>query len=458
MIKLSSASAGDYHFGVVDKGEIYGGRIANEPDDVAGDALTQEAMEVGPGAQAETAMLFPSGDLDHYYFSADAGVDLTLSIGGTHPDLVSDFAVEMTLLGPDGSAIGTSESGLMHTTTEAGQYIVQVAAVNGMDIGFYTLSGGQPFEESEPNESFAEANLIAFNTIYDATLSDGDVDYYQMPLEAGKLYSFRGLDNQTGSALTVEFFDEIDGTTLLDDSGWPDNYSGDNFKIANIIPRVDKTYYLKISGSPGSYKLTSRVNEDYYAQSHAGEPNNSPSEADAQGDYQAFGADVPFVLSDPNHPRFFGDEDWFRVSMAAGQTVVAETKPVGGDDWARDTDTRLVILSADTTAELANDDDGGNDWYSRAVYTATTDEVVYVQVRTSRDTEGADDRSMNRGDYILNIDVNSAEAEPNNVFAEANTLVQGFIDASLDSATDSVDVFKMNLQTDYIYHVRTNKT
>lgn len=456
LIKVSAASAGDYRLGVVDKGQIYGGRVANEPDDTASDALTQEAMETGPGAQAETGMIFPAGDIDHYYFNADVDEELVLSISGTNPDLVNDFAVQITLLDPDGTAIETSESGFAHTAAVAGQYIVQVAPVTEGDVGFYSLSGGLPFEESEPNESFAEADLLAIGNIYNAVLTDGDVDYYQFNLEAGKLYSFRGVDNETGDPLDVEFFDDVNGTTLLDDSGWFNNYDDINFKIANIIPRESKTYYLKVSGGTGAYKLTSRVNEGFYEQLHKGEPNNGIADADANGDYQALGADVTYVLADPNHPRFFGDEDFFRVMMTSGQTLVAETKPVGGDAWSRDTDTRLLIVSADSDT-LANDDDGGNDWYSRAVHTATEDGPVYVQVRTSRDTEGADDRSMNRGDYILNIDVTSAEVEPNNTFAGANTLAPGFIDATFDAEADSVDVYRLSLQADYIYHVRTLK-
>ena len=100
----------------------------------------------------------------------------------------------------------------------------------------------------------------------------------------------------------MEFFDEINGEHLLDDSDWANNYSGDNFKIANIIPGETKSYYLKISGSAGAYKITSRVNTDYAALLHKGEPNNTPAEADAQGNYQSFGADVEYVLSNPEHP------------------------------------------------------------------------------------------------------------------------------------------------------------
>ena len=398
LIKLTSASAGDYQLGLVDKGEIYFGRIANEPDDVAEDALTQEPIETGPGAAAETAMIFPAGDVDHYYFDIGAGTDLTLSLSGTNPGFVNDFDVQMTLLDAEFNEIETSTGGINTTIADAGTYIIQVKAVNDTDVGFYRLSGGEPFTEKEGNDTFETANLIALGNIYEAELTSGDTDFYQFPLEAGKLYSFRSLDNETGGALSVEFYDELNGATLLDDSGWPDNYSGD-FKIANIIPRESKTYYLKISGGVGPYKLTSRINDDYYALQSKGEPNNSAEEADLMGSYQAFGADVPYVLSDPNHPRFFGDDDWFKVDLTAGQTIVAETKPVGGDVWNRDTDTRLVIWDATAENELVNDDDGGNDWYSRAAYTAEADGPVYVQVRTSRDAEGADDRSLNRGDY-----------------------------------------------------------
>ncbi len=457
LIKLSSASAGDYEFGVVDKGEIFDGLVANEPDDALADATGQDALEVGPGAAARTGAIFPSGDVDHYYFNVGEGFELTLTLSGSQ-EIVDDFAGEMTLLDPSGAEIATSSTGISHTAGEAGQYVIMVNAANDTDVGFYTLSGGEPFEETEGNDTFETANLIALGNIYEAGLGADDTDFFTFVLEAGKLYSFRSLDNETGGALTVEFFDEINGTTLLDESGWPDNYSGDNFKIANIIPRETKPYYLKISGNPGPYKITSRINEEYYALNHKGEPNNSKTDADAQGDYQAFGADQLFVLSRPAHPRFFGDEDWYRVQLVAGQTLVAETKPVGGDDWSRDTDTRIVILDADGTGELVNDDDGGNDWYSRATHTAAADGPVYVQVRTSRNPDNADDRSMNRGDYILNIDVTSAEIEPNNSFAEAdgNALTPGFVDATFEDG-DATDIFKLSLVADNIYHVRTIK-
>ncbi|MDE2827639.1 MAG: T9SS type A sorting domain-containing protein [Bacteroidota bacterium] len=456
ILKLSSGSAGSYQLGLVDKGPIFQGLVSNEPDDELVEAVQRDPLEVGPGAASRTAMIWPAGDVDLHHFTVGEGFELNLSISPSQ-SIVNDSPFLMTLLGPTGDVLGISLEGISLSAPQAGQYVLAVNGVNETDVGFYTLAGGVPFEEVEGNDTFETANLIALGNLYDASLSSGDVDFFRFTLEAGKLYSFRSLDNETGGPLSVGFFDEINGDSLLDDSGWPTNYDG-NFKIANIIPRETKTYYLSISGSPGPYKLTSRINPDYRALSKKGEPNDTKWFADNMGSYQAFGTDQMFVLSNEKHPRFFGDEDWFRVEVAAGQTVTAETKPVGGDDWNKDTDTRLVILDANGTAELDNDDDGGNEWYSLASHTATVDGHVYVVVRTSRTPDRGDDRSLNRGDYILNIDVSSKEIEPNNTPAEAagNVLPTGLKDAEF-TTDDTVDIYRLSLMADHIYHVRTIK-
>ena len=457
ILKVSSGSAGAYHLGIVDKGTIFQGLVSNEPDNNTVEALAQDALEVGPGASSRTAMIWPAGDIDIHHFTVGSGFDLLLTIGGSQ-DIVNDIPVQMTLFSPSGDIVDTSGDVIAHTTTEAGQYAVVVTGSIDTDVGFYTLSGGQPFEEVEGNDTFETANLIAIGNPYEAALSSGDTDFFKFTLEAGKLYSFRSKDNETGAPLTVGLYDELNGETLLDDTSWNDEYSGDNFKVSIVIPRETKTYYLSITGSAGPYKLVSRVNPDFYALSHKGEPNNSKTEADAMGPYQAFGADQMFVLANAAHPQFFGDEDWFRVDLVAGQTVTAETKPVGGDDWNKDTDTRLVILDADGTNELDNDDDGGSAWYSLATHTATADGPVYVQVRTSRTPDNADDRTSNKGDYILNIDVAALEVEPNNNPAEAagNVLPTGFKDATF-TADDTIDIYRLSLLADHIYHVRTLK-
>lgn len=459
LIKVTGASAGDYSMAIIDKGQTWQGLIANEPDNTESDALAQNALEVGPGAASRTGMILPAGDVDTHWFNANEGTDINLTLRPT-VETVADFAGTMTLRDPSGTIVATAATSISHTAAVSGVFTISVQAADPAGVGFYLLSGGEPFTEKEPNNEFAQATPIALGQLYEANMGSGDTDYYQFTLEAGTLYSLRSFDNETGGALSVEFFDTIGGSTLMDDSGWPDNYSGDNFKIANFIPPATGTYYLKISGNPGAYKIGSRVNERFLGLTAKGEPNNSQADADARGAYQAFGTDVEYALFDASHPRWFGDEDWFRVQLTAGQTLTAETKPVeglgGADNWNKDTDTRLVFFAADGVTELGNDDDGGNSWYSRLDYQAAADETVYVQVRTSRTPDSADDRSLNRGDYLLNIDVTSSEVEPNNDVAAAatNRLRPGVVNAAFDD-TDQVDVYRLDLLPDYIYHVRT---
>jgi len=459
LIKVTGQTAGDYTMAIVDKGQTWQGLIANEPDNTDSDALAQDALEVGPGAASRTAMILPAGDVDTHWFNVNSGTDVSLTLRPTSESAV-DFAGTMTLRDPSGNVVGTSAASISHTTAVDGVYTVTVQASDPSGVGFYLLSGGEPFTEKEPNNEFAQATPIALGQLYEANLTAGDTDYYSFTMEAGSLYSLRSFDNETGGALSVELFDAIGGATLMDESGWPDNYSGGNFKIANFIPPATGTYWLKVSGNAGAYKIGSRINERFLDLASKGEPNNSKADADANGAYQAFGADVEYVLFDESHPRWFGDEDWFRVNLTAGQTLTAETKPVeglgGADAWNRDTDTRLVFFAADGVTELGNDDDGGNSWYSRLGYQAAGDETVYVLVRTSRTPDSADDRSLNRGDYLLNIEVISSEVEPNNDVAAAatNRLRPGVVNAAFDD-TDQVDVYRLDLLPDYIYHVRT---
>lgn len=463
ILELTSASAGDYQLGVIDKGEIFFGRIANEPDNTLADAITQAPLPVGPGAPSRRAMIYPAGDVDHYHFStAD---EFTISVRGTSDDLVEDFASKITLLTDGLVEIATSTSGsISHTPSAQGTFVVRVEAANAGEVGFYTISGGEPFEEREPNDTFETATRTAIGQLYEASLTPGDVDYFRFDLKAGSLYSFRSVDNETGGPLTVAFFDEIGGETIMDGSGWANNYPGDNFKIANIIPQEDKTYYLRISGGVGNYKILSRENPHFASLVNKHEPDNNIEQARALGPYLMDGTDQMFAQFAADSARFYGDLDYFMLELKAGIRMVAETKPVGGftqssadpELWNRDTDTRIRLFDAEGTLIL-DDDDGGSGWYSRFVYTPTEDGEYFLQIANSRGPGGGDDRSMRRGDYILNVAASFDEVEPNNTFAGAdgNTLAdRSFVNATFSDEED-VDIFRLTMVEGRIYHLRS---
>lgn len=465
IIKLSSASAGDYQLGVVDKGELYPNRISNEPDNDLAGATSQDPIQIGAGAAAVNAAIYPAGDIDHFYFTT--GDDFTVTIRANNSDLVDDFSAKLTLFDASVTTeLASSTNGaLSFSPSESQTYVVRVEAANAGDVGFYVLSGGEPFEEQEPNNDAANATPVVLGELYEASLGSGDTDFFSVNLKAGSLYSFRGVDNETGGALSVEFLDNPDGTTLLDESGWPDNYSG-NFKIANIVPLEDATYYLKISGNPGAYKILSRVNDRFRELEGRHEPDNSIAEAAALGSFVMDGVDREYVQFARDSARFFGDEDFFELDAKAGMKIVAETKPVAGstgsssdpDLWNRDTDTRLRLFAADGT-ELESDDDGGNDWYSKIEYTVPADGKIYLQVANSRGPGSGDDRSMRRGDYILNVAASFDETEANDTFAgaDSNPIIDGgFVNATFATDAD-IDIFSVNMDADRIYHLRSTK-
>ena len=390
IIEVSSGSAGEYNLGILDKGQIFQGRISNEPDNTFADATTQDPLPVGPGAATKTAMIFPDGDVDHYYFTTEDEFNIT--VRGTSADLVDDFDARITLLDDALNEISSSTNGILnHTPSENGTFIVRVEAENDGGVGFYTISGGEPFEESEPNDAFATATPSAVGQLYEAAVdSEDDTDYFSFELKEGSLYSFRSVDNETGAPLEVEFFDAENGQTIMDESGWVDNYSGDNFKIANIVPQEDKTYYLKISGGVGAYKILSRENPDMATLIEKHEPDNTIEQARQIGPLLMDGTDRMFVQFSPDSARFYGDLDYFMLDLKSGQNVVAEAKPVGGittssgdvDLWNQDTDTRLRLFD-DEGNELLDDDDGGNGWYSKLEYTADADGEYFLQVANS---------------------------------------------------------------------------
>tara|TARA_R110002050_G_scaffold2447_2_gene14138 strand:- start:307 stop:4377 length:4071 start_codon:yes stop_codon:yes gene_type:complete len=462
IVKITSSGSGAYQLGVLDKGEIYGGRISNEPDNSLAEALENDAIQVGPGAASKTAMIFPANDVDQYHFTT--GEEFTFTIKSTNEDLVKDFDTKLTLLDGSLTELATSVTGsITYSPSEVAQFILRVEAVNSGEVGFYSVNGGEPFVEEESNNEFATATNIVLDQLYEASLTPDDVDFFKVDLKAGTLYSFRSIDNNTGSALTVEFFDTIDGITLLDESGWADNYDG-NFKIANIVPQTDKTYYIKISGNPGDYKILSRSNNQFAALIDKHEPDNSIAEASTQTAYLMDGTDKMYAQFAPDSARYYGDTDFFRLELKSGMNLVAEAKPVGGatassadvNFWNKDNDTKIYLYAADGT-EVASNDDGGNEWYSKIEFTATEDAVYYLQVANSRGIGSGDDRSQRRGDYILNVAASYEESESNNTFAEANTLGDGgFVSATFADETD-IDIFKVSLEAGRIYHIRTSK-
>ena len=96
--------------------------------------LNIKVRVTGSGSITNTAAI-----IDNHYFTVGAGFNLTLSIGGSQ-DIVDDFAVEMTLIDPNGNELETS--------TPLTRYV----APGGSDAGNDCTNPGSPCATRQPGQ------------------------------------------------------------------------------------------------------------------------------------------------------------------------------------------------------------------------------------------------------------------------------------------------------------------
>lgn len=485
VIKLSSDSPGDYDLRVAFT--VIPNFISTfEPNNTVAEALQLDPLPVD--STIVNAMFWPQGDVDYYYFDGVAGDQITVSTLPFFEGWLRDVDTFMKVMDTNGNTLAQNDDGdgvgvystIRFEVPADGVYIVEVtpyfSAVNGRtptlannEVGAYKLYvkselAGGPQLETEPNNHFASATLLQPGDLINASFdSASDIDIFRVELKAGNIYNFRSIDAALGGNMTVEWYSAVDTTTNLHDgSNWHNRYGSGNFKIAGIFPQVDGDYFIRInppsSLGEGNYKVMMRET-DLGGVLDREEPNNTIEEAQANAAYPMDGIPRTFVLFNPEDPKFDNDVDIFRLELKAGQIMEAETLPVGGVNWARDTDTYIDLLSS-TGEVLASNDDGGIEWYSKLSRVAPADETVFLRVYTSYHAlrnNTVNDRDIARGDYVLQASSFLRELEPNNTAAEANDMIvsdNGVMHASF-SADDLTDWFKVTLKGGYIYFMNT---
>lgn len=473
LVKITSAAAGDYNFGIYDD-EIYARRVKNEPDNTREEALAKDAITVGIGSPKQEGMIFPAGDVDHYYFTGVAGQQVSIKLQAVASALNStDFNAVVSLLDANlnvlstGTDVSNSYSNVNFTLPENGTYVLQIAAASGTtadfgnsNVGMYTLNVGDPVRESEPNNTAAQATVL-LDGFFAASLPANDVDYYRVPVKAGYIYHIRSTNNTFASAADVDLFNANDPTTSLhDDSNWHSRYSSNNFKL-NIVAEEDGAFLVRVSAEEGKgngdYEIHIKSNP-IAALKDTFEPNNTFEQADAIGNITPDGSIRSSILYNENDPKFYDDEDIYRVEVKAGKTLICETIPFDGEFWARDTDMYMFLYDSAGNI-LAENDDDGFDWHSKISYNVETDGVYYFKIR-SQDFGGATDRDPSRAEYKFSISYASEEVEDNNTIAAAagNILTdQGFVNAAM-SAEDDTDIFRLDLKAGYSYNIRTYRS
>ncbi|MCP4549934.1 MAG: hypothetical protein GY835_26045 [bacterium] len=156
------------------------------------------------------------------------------------------------------------------------------------------------------------------------------------------------------------------------------------------------------------------------------QPFDNPSRAAEAEDNGTIASANPFTVGDPMSAAIdpAGDIDFFAITGTSGDCVILETHAGDGTDVE---DTKLYVYDA-AENELADDDDGGEGYYSMLEFEFPADGTYYIKVIGYNATSY-------QGTYVL---TGTACPEPPEVYPGGETCAEA---ANLNDKT----VFSLNL-------------
>ncbi len=301
-------------------------------------------------------------------------------------------------------------------------------------------------KEQEPNNDMASANVIDLQTITDAALAaDDSVDYFKFWADGDKMYTLNTIaprGKTLKSVIKMQVFNESGVNVLNADpsgryemwgarlSGWIPPESGNYFARILAIVTEETKYQIRLwYGTP--LQVARKVHE----------PDDSVAVASAM---EAIDLTTgPFEIHSYLYNHFvdtlgkvynWNDYDLYKVKLAAGDTLVAETFTAGPDSTIRDLDTEIILLTEDGTVTPIKDDDkvawAGDDWENILGFNNTFSRFItppipaagiyYVQVnsyfnsrnRTSKYTES--DRNTGGGEYRFKMNLKTGTGVADN--------------------------------------------
>ncbi|MEL6219616.1 MAG: S8 family serine peptidase [Pseudomonadota bacterium] len=257
------------------------------------------------------------------------------------------------------------------------------------------------------------ATIAPGQTITGTVDTANDADWYAIELTAGLRYSF-GLRGQSSAVGTlpdplVRIFDDNGVFRAANDDGGPGRLES----LLVFEPTTSGTYYVVARGyrdSQGTFELSAR----------------SIAAVDDVLGSVATAASIAVAAPGSGDIEVGGDLDWYRLEVTAGLTY---TVTLAGADGAGGTLADPVLRLVDANGDLivGNNDGGSRD--ASVVYTATADDIVYVEAGAA---EGAD-----TGTYSISVVAEEFEDVADDESSTA-TLADGETAASaIDTPFDS---------------------
>ncbi|MBX0326090.1 PPC domain-containing protein [Oscillochloris sp. ZM17-4] len=341
------------------------------------------------------------GDQDYYRFSAKAGQTFVIETfnvtgtGGTSLILSNDSG---TTLATGQMGTGNVNRRIVFSITADGTYFLKVARANYTSwTGTYTLRVLPKYDQAgaawdaakdlEPNDvpelanvlSVGLSNAVSHQIVDNAGLisGDGDQDYYRFSAKAGQTFVIETF-NVTGTGGTSLILSNDSGTTLATGQMGTGNV---NRRIVFSIT-ADGTYFLKVARADytswkGTYTL--RVLPKYDQAGAAWdaakdyEPNDVPELANAI----SIGASNAISRQITAKGSLVGgddDQDYYRFSAQAGQSLVIETFNVAGTGG-----TGITLLN-DAGTVLATGKTGSGAVNRTIAFTFTSSGTYFLKV------------------------------------------------------------------------------
>ncbi|MBF0213619.1 MAG: DVUA0089 family protein [Magnetococcales bacterium] len=437
LIVYRPTTAGTYYLGVKAYGDGTGAYqvTALAADDFSANSSTTGRVRVNEEPVQGT--IEQAQDKDWFSVRLTSGVAYRFQADALGSDGLDD--PYLTLLDADGTVLrNNNDSGsgnnalLSYTPTTSGTYYLQ-ARDYGNGTGRYELSATADDDATATIATTAAAVLDG--QVSGAVETAQDRDWFSATLVAGQTYTIdlRGAPSDNGTLSDPYFYGVHDSTGQLIDGTSNDDYGSSRDAHTEFTPTVTGVYYLAAGGyssQTGSYVL---------------QVGASQSSEIAQSVNTTASLEVGGRVGSRIDSR--DDEDWFRVTLEAGETYIVEqlsdsssASPLSDPSFAG-IFSESGILIADTT-----NDDYGLGMNSRVQYTPTVSGTYYL---------AAGGYGSTVGDYVLALSVRadvvdtvSDSTDTTGTIRVGTTGVTGIIDTAFDR-----DWYRVTLTADQNYAI-----
>ncbi|TXI40681.1 MAG: hypothetical protein E6Q59_03200 [Nitrosomonas sp.] len=392
-------------------------------DDFPATAATTGVVTIGDSA---TGVIEANGDQDWFQVSLVAGQTYqfrldSASVGGLNDPYLTLYNASESILAANNNDGGSLNSLITFTATETGNYYLGARA-SFSGTGSYTISAALAPDDF-PATTATTVVVDIGDSVTGAIEVSGDQDWFQVSLVAGQTYQFRLNSVSIGglSDPVLSLYRPTGSPIISDDDG------GDGLNsLITYTASETGTYYLgarAYSSGIGNYNLSATLISDDF-----------PATTATTG-VVAIGGSATGAI------EVSGDQDWFQVSLVAGETYQfrLDSASVGGLG-----DPFLALYSASGSILTANDNDGSS-INSLITFTAMETGNYYLGARAS---------SSGTGNYTISATLASDDFPA--TAATTGVVTIGGSATGVIEANGDQDWFQVSLVAGQTYQFRLN--